>query len=463
MPRNRLSALAAATLALWGAVLILAAGPARAFCGFYVGKADASLFNKASQVILVRDGNRTVISMLSDYHGSLDEFALVVPVPQVLKEGQIHVGERKIFDRIDSYSAPRLAEYYDADPCVRELYAPASVGIAARSAVQKESKDERSRALGVAVEASYTVGEYDIVILSARESDGLETWLLENGYRIPKGASKALKPYIRQDMKFFVAKVNIKEQARTGLTYLRPLQFAYESEKFMLPLRLGMVNADGPQDLIAYVLTRHGRVEATNYRTVKLPANMDLPVYIRSDFASFYRSLFERQAKAQDQRVVFTEYFWDMGWCDPCAADPLSPDELRAAGVFWFDDEDQVDIGTMPRTAPGARWKRQVAGTPVMVTRLHVRYTPQTFPEDLMFQETGDRENFQARYVLRHPWRGRPDACPEAKLYFDALVRRQEKEAQTLSSLTGWDIKDVRARMDLKAVAQRQWWERLWR
>ena len=77
-------------------------------------------------------------------------------------------------------------------------------------------------------------------------------------------------------MKFFVAKVNLKEQARTGLTYLRPLQFAFESRKFMLPLRLGMVNARGPQDLIAFVLTRNGRVETTNYRTVKLPANMDL-------------------------------------------------------------------------------------------------------------------------------------------------------------------------------------------
>jgi hypothetical protein len=460
MPRNRLSILAAASLAVWGAALILAAGPAQAFCGFYVGKADASLFNKASQVILVRYGDRTVISMLSDYHGSLDEFALVVPVPQVLTQGQIHVGERKIFDRIDSYSAPRLAEYYDPDPCVHTQYAPASVGMATLSAGQKVTKDERT--LGVAVEASYTVGEYDILILSARESDGLETWLLENGYRIPKGASKALKPYIRQDMKFFVAKVNIKEQARTGLTYLRPLQFAYESEKFMLPLRLGMVNADGPQDLIAYVLTRRGRVEATNYRTVKLPANMDLPVHIRSDFASFYHSLFERQA-AQDQRVVFTEYFWDMSWCDPCAADPLSPDELHAAGVFWAGDEDETDLGTMPRAGPNTRWKRQMVGAPVMVTRLHVRYTPQTFPEDLMFQETGDRENFQARYVLRHPWHGKPDACPDAWLYFDALIRRQEKEAQTLASLTGWDIKDVRARMDLKAVAQRQWWERLWR
>ena len=30
---------------------------ANAFCGFYVGSADAKLFNKASQVIMVRDQN----------------------------------------------------------------------------------------------------------------------------------------------------------------------------------------------------------------------------------------------------------------------------------------------------------------------------------------------------------------------------------------------------------------------
>ena len=85
----------------------------------------------------------------------------------------------------------------------------------------------RAKNLGVTIEAQYTVGEYDIVILSAKQSDGLETWLHENGYRIPAGASRALKPYLRQDMKFFVAKVNLKEHARTGLSYLRPLQFAF--------------------------------------------------------------------------------------------------------------------------------------------------------------------------------------------------------------------------------------------
>jgi hypothetical protein len=58
-----------------------------------------------------------------------------------------------------------------------------------------------------------------------------------------------------------------------------------------------------------------------------------------------------------------------------------------------------------------------------MLTRLHLRYTRDSLPEDLVFQETQDRTNFQARYVLRHPWAGPVDACEAAKPYF-ASVRR---------------------------------------
>ena len=94
---------------------------AQAFCGFYVGKADAALFNEASQVIMARDGDRTVISMANDYAGPLSEFALVVPVPTVLKRDQVHIGDPAIFARIDGWSAPRLAEYHDDNPCDRHL------------------------------------------------------------------------------------------------------------------------------------------------------------------------------------------------------------------------------------------------------------------------------------------------------------------------------------------------------
>ncbi len=429
------------------AFVVLASPPAASFCGFYVGKADSRLFNEASQVILVRREGKTVISMANDYRGELTEFALVVPVPQVLERGQIHIGERRIFERIDAYSAPRLAEYFDPDPCSPKY--PRSIGAVDAAAPMSVAKEEikRRKALGVTVEAAYTVGEYDIVMLSAKQSDGLETWLTENGYRIPKGASAALRPYVRQAMKFFVAKVNLKEQAKTGVAYLRPLQFAFESDKFMLPVRLGMLNAKGPQDLVLYVLTPQGRVETTNYRTVKVPANMDLPPFVRGEFAPTYKALFDVQAAREDFRAIFTEYFWDMGWCDPCAADPLTQDELRQAGVFWLDP------------AASARG----GGQPVMLTRLHLRYTKDSLPEDLVFQETADRQNFQARYVLRHPWRGERNACAEAPAYFDEVARREEREAATLASLTGGDVNAIRARMALAPQAKSRWWEALWK
>lgn len=419
---------------------------AHAFCGFYVGKADAGLFNDASQVIIVRRDNRTVISMANDYRGELTDFALVVPVPTVLERGQIRVGDRALFARIDGYSAPRLAEYFDADPCrvarkdeaLRQAPLPASLAM--------DGRRTREQALGVTVEAAYTVGEYDIVILSGKQSDGLETWLRENGYRIPPGSSAALRPYIRQQMKFFVAKVNLAEQAKTGVSYLRPLQFAFESDRFMLPVRLGMLNARGPQDLVLYVLTANGRVETTNYRTAKMPANVDLPLFVRDDFARTYKALFATQAAREDHRAIFTEYFWDMSGCDPCAAEPLTPAELRQAGVWW--------------TGEGAG---RGGGQPVMLTRLHLRYTRDSLPEDLVFQETQDRASFQARYVLRHPWSGSADACDAAKPYFESVRSRQEREAQTLASLTGASLADVRARMTLPQQLPARWWESLWK
>lgn len=429
LPRTALGALAAG-------LCVLASAPAQAFCGFYAGKADASLFNEASQVVLVRDGQRTVLSMLNDYSGPLKEFALIVPTPVTLKQGQVRVAEKVMFERLDAYSSPRLAEYHDQNPCQFRLdwsedlfpRPPMPVAMASPAMADRVGSMARNKALGVTVEAKYTLEEYDIVSLSAKQSDGLEIWLRENGYRIPKGASAALKPYINQGMKFFVAKVNLKEQAKLGYSHLRPLQFAFESEKFMLPMRLGMLNAapNKPQDLIVYALTREGRVESSNYRTVKLAANENLPHFIKPHFKDFYKALFDTSAQREDYRVAFTEYFWDMSWCDPCAANPLSPEELRQAGVFWLDG--QVEEAFKRLQAPAAARMPPLVlppgggAQPVMLTRLHVRYTPATFPDDLAFTQTKDRQNFQTRYVVHNPYAGSQAQCA-------ADMAKQECEA----------------------------------
>jgi hypothetical protein len=244
-------------------------------------------------------------------------------------------------------------------------------------------------------------------------------------------------------MRFFVAKVNLAEQAKTGFTYLRPLQVAYESPKFMLPIRLGTVNADGAQELFVFTLTKKGRVETTNYRTVRLPSNLEIPAYVKSEFPKFYRAVFDAQVARERMSAVFLEYAWDMAWCDPCAADPLSNEQLRKLGVTWLPDAGP---------SPTARRPPQFAGgSDVFVTRLHVRYDGRTFPEDLVFQETGDRTNFQGRYILRHAWSGK-STCKAASDYVNGLPGRREKEAQNLANLTGWDIAQIRRDMAVPRV-----------
>ena len=439
-------------LAILGVVAL--AQPASAFCGFYVTKADTQLFNKASQVVLVRDGDRTVMTMANDFRGNPKEFAMVIPVPTVLQREQIHVGDKQLIDHLDAYSAPRLVEYFDENPC--QLVVRESLDMAATPKMQaaRSENERRNRALGVSIEASYTVGEYDILILSAKQSDGLETWLTENGYRIPAGATDVLGSYIKQNMRFFVARVNLEEQSALGFSYLRPLQIAYESPKFMLPIRLGMVNADGPQDLFVYALTRKGRVETTNYRTVKLPSDVEVPLYLKDStaFGSFYQAMFDRRVEQENRRGVFLEYAWDMTWCDPCAADPPTADALRQLGVFWVAQNTAAASG-------------QVGPTDVFMTRLHVRYDADHFPDDLRFQETGDRSNFQGRYILRHPWTG-GGSCAAIGRYRRELAQRHEQQAQTLASLTGWDIESIRREMGidtgLPPEDNRSWWERIW-
>jgi hypothetical protein len=410
---------------LWAAALLFA-NTAQAFCGFYVAKADASLFNNKSEVIMVRNGTRNVITMSSDFKGDLSEFAMVVPVPTVLAEKDIRVIERRIFDVLNDYSAPRLVNYYDNNPCGYDMRMyedyPAMSGVAVSESLSEMDIKTVSKS-SVRIEAQYDIDEYKIIILSVKESDGLQLWLEANGYKVPETARQVLEPYVRSNMKFFLVKVNLEKVKNRNSEYLRPIQIRFDHAKFMLPLRLGMANSNGSQDMIVYALTTEGRVECTNYRTVKMPTDRNIPLYVEPKFGDFYKSLFEKTYKQEGRNAVFLEYAWNVSpytavKCDPCVGPPPVNYDFVEAGADW------ITQGNFNQT--------------IFFTRLHVRYSRDKFPSDLQFQVTPNNENYQCRYVLTYPATGSDFSCDAGQEYLVDLYNRRKKEVDELAALTGW-------------------------
>jgi MYXO-CTERM domain-containing protein len=391
------------------------ASPAHAFCGFYINGAGGEMFNNATQVVMMRHGTRTVLSMQNNYQGPPSDFAMVVPVPVVLQEGQVKTLTKEVFTKVDNMSSPRLVEYWEEDPCNFARYddmdmakSAMGAGMAAPSAPAAEAKD-----YGVTIEAQFVVGEYQIVILSAKESTGLDRYLRDQNYKIPSGAEPLLRGYVAAGSKFFVAKVDPKKvKFENGMATLSPLRFFYDTEDFSLPIRLGLANSNGTQDLIVNVLSPEQRYEVSNYTNVTIPTNLDVKDGVRKRFGEFYAALFDRTIE-QNPRSVVTEYAWDASSCDPCPGPTLDWNDFGTLGA---------DVLEGPVDAP------QQFGGGFVLTRLHTRYGKDGAPEDLVFKKAtpivGGREmrgpsgkleeraqpsdynNFQGRYVIRHEWTG---------------------------------------------------------
>ena len=401
-------------LRLVSAAALLCAGAAHAFCGFYVSSAGADLFNDASMVVLMRDGTRTVLSMQNNYRGPTEDFALVIPVPVILKKENVKTLPKEVFTRIDTLASPRLVEDYEPGKC------PPPPTKASRSAVVSVSDGALPRDLGVKVEAKFDVAEYEIVILSAKDALGLDIWLKENKYKVPSNAAPLLKPYVETNWKFFVARVNAKKVTFVnGQAVLSPLRFFYDSEKFELPVRLGLLNSGGTQDLIVHVIAKT-RYELANRKNVMMPTNLQLTEATLPVFGGFYAELLERTFKANEGAAV-TEFAWKGALppprvmvggvygvtCDPCP--PPAPVDDPLAKYLGAD------------AIPGLKTDEDIAkfARDATLTRVHLRYGKDSLTDDLVFKAAepiaggipemtkagAAKENrFQGRYIVKHPF-----------------------------------------------------------
>jgi hypothetical protein len=268
-----------------------------------------------------------------------------------------------------------------------------------------------------------------------------------------------LDPYIKSNLKFFVVKVNETEKKKLNTNFLRPIQISFNSPKFMLPIRLGMANADGDQDLIVYAFTRKGRIECTNYRNANIATDKNIPLFVQKNFSSFYSNLFTHQWEKEDKSIAMLEYAWDVSpqnfyHCDPCIATAPSEQDLVQSGVWWLGGKDWSDYSDVDNMELDNGSKN------VHFTRLHFRYNRKSFAQDLMFQVTPNTATFQARYVITHPATGDFN-CTAGKKYLEDLKARRKKELNELTSLTGTNINnwqdDASAKNEEETIAEVQY------
>jgi MYXO-CTERM domain-containing protein len=366
--------------------LLLATNPAEAFCGAYASSAGTDIYNSVSEVAIVRQGTRTTLTVSNDIEGAAGgSFAMLIPVPEVLSEDDVNVLSHDTFDVLDGYSRPRMVSYTCddfepqwEDPCDKErpweMKAEASMAVADGGGAEDTST--------VNVEAEFVVGEYDIVILSAEESDDLFTWLFNEGFQVSDATGEVVQEVIDSGAYFFAAKVSAEAEIEDG-ALLSPLQFSYDSDVFGLPIRIGTAASKGEQDLIVYAITDFydGSVGISNYPEMSFEDEcmLDGPSFDAdhgSDIGAYYQSQFTDAYQAQPGADWMVEYKWGNGHCDPCTGE--EPDGQLLSNV-GFD----FDIG----------------GAGYMVTRLHMRYSPEEATEDLTLYLSGMTDQDQMRFI----------------------------------------------------------------
>ena len=326
-------------------VLLCVPAPARAFPGFLAAKTKTEIKVNSTQVVLMKKGNVTAVTVMSDYEGSLDPFAMVLVVPADVTADHVTTLKREYVDRLDSISAPRFHEYWEQDPCdpgpveqewQRNMKADSSSAFLGGGDMPQSSQ-KVAKELSLDVQAKQKEGEYTFTLLGKDES--VAGWLKSKGYSVPAGAEQAVLPYVQAGMRLVVAQVDTKRIELVGgdRAQLSPIRFWTEQPYAAIPDRVGLLNAGGKQELIVYVLDPEQRYESKNYKNLFPPTNVEVDFSVKERIGEFYAAL-QDIIDQKSPGAFLNEYAWPGDGCgQPCATEPIGIAELLSLGGDVFE------------------------------------------------------------------------------------------------------------------------------
>jgi hypothetical protein len=348
-----------------------------------------------AKVAIVRQGRSTTFSVSINPMGEPQNFALLLPVPDVMGPGDVTTLDSDIFARLDGYSAPR----HVADAGCPVNSGGGDGGGGGSYGGGGDDCDDGGDGGGggdggdggdggedpyatVEIEAEYLVGAYEVVVLSAVESADLYGWLSANGYYLPDGAEPRLAEYIERGSYFLAAKVSEDAAATDGVS-LAPLQVSYESDIFAIPMRLATLNSPGEQDMVIYAITNvdvgstTGRVGIANYPEIEVQKTCRWGS-TQDSFGEFYEDQFTGAWSAVDDAGWVVEYAGRWNDCSPCSTVSITAEDLDALGF----ESDQ--------------------GEAHFLTRIRMRYTPDQAQQDLVLYGSAITEHHAQTYADDH-------------------------------------------------------------
>ncbi|HLV66709.1 MAG TPA: DUF2330 domain-containing protein [Polyangiaceae bacterium] len=443
------------------------AAPASALNGFLAGKTDPDLKTHTTQVVVMKKGEMTAVSVMPDYQGPIEPFAIVLLVPGDVTAARVTTLKREFVDRVDTVSAPRFHEFWEQDPCdpgppqqewERSLKVEGGgfLGGGSISGGKKTAKE-----LFLDTEAKTKEGEYRFTVLEP--GGDVVGWLGKKGYKAPANAAATVKPYFVQGYRAVIAEVDPKRIELIGgdRAVLSPIRFVTEQPFDTIPVKPGQLNSPGKQELLVYVLS-DGRYEVKNYQNQFAPTNVAVDFVVKERMGEFYTALHDI-ILAKNPRTFLTEYAWPTDGCgQPCATEPLLIHELLSLGGDAFEEglpkaerfPKPPDLTPEEKAAQDAELKalkpkerrqrkkqieeerRTVAERKALLerhkyvlTRLHYRHDPATLPEDPKLGPAGgaveggvalpkgqkmevsidvkpaSENRLQTRYNHFHPWK----------------------------------------------------------
>lgn len=435
--------------------LLCLASPAMAMPALLVSKSATAPKVTEPRVVLVREGEKTILTFTAVLGPASKESAWLLPVAQGVDARSFNVGDAGLVESLDRFTAARLIVARDENPC----QGPPTP--TPRAPTGTEDGDQRigyTYVVGAKDLPQFGSGDYDVSVLSTADSARVATWLGKQGYKLSAAQKATLAAAVKTKTRFALARIKLSPKELATSVALKPLQVAYESSAETLPIAFGSTS---PSDTSVrlYLLGAKGRTDLEGISTVRFPAGAALPLAVKDELAKVYEAIIAHGA-AKSRPLATLEYAGDLGFCEPCVDEPPSVDTLRKLGVFWLKG-----ISSPKKDVRRVRPAIADASGAVFVARWRLAFDAKGLKADPKLVVTSDRNEFHPRLAADEAHPGGASTCEGATEYAQRVTDRQRLAIAKLAELTGWNATRLERTLGSPFEGQapaKSWVDELW-